>query len=223
MPDWWEIYYFGSTNHGATGDYESDGLSNLDEYIYGADPTNIDSDADGMGDGTEVLYGNDPTNPGTYASLPFEEGFETDTVGTGDIDGSNGWSVSAANIGIAQTDVVYAASQALEIVATSSTETVTHYFGAAGEDMVWSDFHAQPVQGGLGGSDPDFTAGETVAFYVNEDGQLVVYDQSVNSGLKVPPRGTFRTCFSESPFSCSNCLFCQLEHEESCRNAIFAI
>lgn len=46
MPDKWERRYFHSTNHpngAATADYDSDGLSNINEYFAGTDPTDADS------------------------------------------------------------------------------------------------------------------------------------------------------------------------------------
>jgi len=38
----------------ASGDIDSDGLTNLQEYQYGTDPRNVDSDGDGLNDGDEV-------------------------------------------------------------------------------------------------------------------------------------------------------------------------
>jgi hypothetical protein len=40
MPDWWEMKYFGNLNQTADGDYDGDGVSNLDEFLEGTDPTN---------------------------------------------------------------------------------------------------------------------------------------------------------------------------------------
>lgn len=43
IPDWWELYYFGNLNQSATGDYDGDGVDNLDEYLEGTSPTNAAS------------------------------------------------------------------------------------------------------------------------------------------------------------------------------------
>ena len=44
-------------------DSDGDGLSDSDEYYYGTDPYNYDSDYDGLGDGDEVYYyGTNPAN-----------------------------------------------------------------------------------------------------------------------------------------------------------------
>jgi uncharacterized repeat protein (TIGR02543 family) len=40
IPDWWELYYFGNLNQRADGDYDGDGVDNLDEYLEGTNPTN---------------------------------------------------------------------------------------------------------------------------------------------------------------------------------------
>jgi hypothetical protein len=57
MPDDWERGYFGDLSHDGTLDSENDGLTDLQEYQNGTDPTNSDSDADYMPDGWEVTYG----------------------------------------------------------------------------------------------------------------------------------------------------------------------
>ncbi len=39
MPDVWETQYFGNLAQTATGDFDSDGVNNLTEYLQGRDPT----------------------------------------------------------------------------------------------------------------------------------------------------------------------------------------
>ena len=60
MPDFWEQQYFGDLSRDGSGDFDQDGLADLDEFYQGTDPTNADSDADGIPDGWEVLHGLDP-------------------------------------------------------------------------------------------------------------------------------------------------------------------
>jgi len=43
MPDWWQMKYFGNLNQPPDGDYDGDGVCNLDEYLEGTDPTNPNS------------------------------------------------------------------------------------------------------------------------------------------------------------------------------------
>lgn len=42
MNDDWEIFYFGDLSRDGTGDYDGDGISDLDEFLNGSDPTAID-------------------------------------------------------------------------------------------------------------------------------------------------------------------------------------
>ena len=66
LPDSWELIYFGDLDEDASGDYDSDGLNNGNEYAQGTDPTDPDSDEDGFMDGEEFDQGNDPLDPGDY-------------------------------------------------------------------------------------------------------------------------------------------------------------
>jgi hypothetical protein len=61
MGDNWEEFYFGDTSRDGTGDFDSDGLSDLAEWNNGTNPTVMDSDDDGLTDGQEVnIYTTDP-------------------------------------------------------------------------------------------------------------------------------------------------------------------
>ncbi|MGE9271388.1 MAG: hypothetical protein ACQKBU_11350, partial [Verrucomicrobiales bacterium] len=71
LPDAWEIEYgLDETDNGAgdwtlqgeRGDFDSDGLSNREEYLLGTDPGNWDTDGDGLSDFAESSqFGTDPT------------------------------------------------------------------------------------------------------------------------------------------------------------------
>ena len=43
IPDWWEMQYFGNLNQKASGDFDGDGVSNLDEYLEGTNPADATS------------------------------------------------------------------------------------------------------------------------------------------------------------------------------------
>ena len=43
MPDSWQLAYFGNLNQTATGDFDGDGVSNLQEFLDGTDPANAGS------------------------------------------------------------------------------------------------------------------------------------------------------------------------------------
>ena len=60
LPDGWEWKSFGSLGNLPGADPDGDGLVNIDEYAYGTDPQNDDTDHDGMMDGDEVDAGFSP-------------------------------------------------------------------------------------------------------------------------------------------------------------------
>ena len=74
MPDLYELRWsFLDPVNAADGqqDQDGDGLYNYGEYVYGANPTNRDSDRDWVLDGYEVLMGTHPTNPASAPMLEF--------------------------------------------------------------------------------------------------------------------------------------------------------
>ena len=75
MEDSWEIAHFGSLEVQANGDPDADGISNLDEFLYGLDPSNLDTDGDGLEDGWEVSHGySASTNEGLAGAFGDSEG-----------------------------------------------------------------------------------------------------------------------------------------------------
>lgn len=79
IPDYWEKQY-GLNPYDpsdASEDSDNDGLTNLEEYRIGSDPTNPDTDGDSFSDGAERTSGTDPTNPDSYP-------LDTDGDGMGD-------------------------------------------------------------------------------------------------------------------------------------------
>jgi len=69
LPDAWETQYglnpadngsIDQARQGERGDFDGDGLTNLEEYLLGTDPTNSDTDGDGISDFDEAItYGTD--------------------------------------------------------------------------------------------------------------------------------------------------------------------
>jgi alpha-galactosidase len=99
IPDWWTMKYFGhltglaADKSRAQDDADGDGLTNLQEFQVGTNPTNYDTDGDTLLDGAEVAGAGSrpPTNPLLA---------DTDGDGLSDLVESNtGTWVSAANTG----------------------------------------------------------------------------------------------------------------------------
>jgi hypothetical protein len=78
MPDEWELQYaLNPTIDDSTSDGDADGLTNLDEYVHGTNPTDRDTDGDGISDGWEVAHGYSPlaANPGKVWDNDSENGY----------------------------------------------------------------------------------------------------------------------------------------------------
>ncbi len=60
LPCEWEIAYMDTIGNDADTDIDEDGLTQLEEYSSGTDPSAVDTDEDGMPDGWEVDNGLDP-------------------------------------------------------------------------------------------------------------------------------------------------------------------
>ncbi|MHA1464931.1 MAG: hypothetical protein ACTSQ2_07575 [Candidatus Heimdallarchaeaceae archaeon] len=100
MPDGWEISQnFNPLSHDSSQDADSDGATNLNEYLHGTNPHDADTDNDGIQDGWEInknlnpLVNDasaDPDNDGVtnlieyaYNSNPFNADTDGDTMPDG--------------------------------------------------------------------------------------------------------------------------------------------
>ena len=81
LPDAWETSWATITDLtqlSDTGDFDTDGSTDLAEFSAGTDPTDEDSDDDGLTDGEEVPLGTDPTNADSDGD-GLSDGVETNT------------------------------------------------------------------------------------------------------------------------------------------------
>jgi LPXTG-site transpeptidase (sortase) family protein len=63
IPDKWEMEMIGQLVDGED-DHDDDAMTNAEEFIFGTDPKDPDTDKDGYDDGQEVTNGYDPLAPG---------------------------------------------------------------------------------------------------------------------------------------------------------------
>jgi hypothetical protein len=68
MSDEWEMSSFGSLSRDGKGDFDSDGLLDEEEYIYGTDPKHKDTDLDSIPDSWEVLQSLNPLDSSDAAA-----------------------------------------------------------------------------------------------------------------------------------------------------------
>jgi len=72
MADSWEMTYFGTLSRNGSGDYDGDGLTDLQEYQNQTNPKLKDTDGDGMPDAWEVEYGLNPRVDDAYDDADFD-------------------------------------------------------------------------------------------------------------------------------------------------------
>jgi len=72
LADDWELAHWGNltTVNDPNADFDGDGLTNLQEFQLGTNPTLRDTDGDGFTDGEEVAAGSDPRDPASRPAPP---------------------------------------------------------------------------------------------------------------------------------------------------------
>ena len=60
LPDDWELEEFGNLSQAAAGDFDNDGVSNIQEFLHHTNPNACDTDGDGINDATEIASGTNP-------------------------------------------------------------------------------------------------------------------------------------------------------------------
>jgi hypothetical protein len=110
MPDSWELAYFGNLNQTATGDYDGDGVSNLQEFLDGTNPTNSASAL------LQLSVGNDA---GLVTVTPAQRSYTNGQTVT--------LTASPANTFHAWTGALYSRANPLTLTITSNTTLVARF------------------------------------------------------------------------------------------------
>ena len=177
VSDNWLMRYFGNLEQTDAADPDQDGLTNLQEYQLGLDPTNPDTNADGILDGDSVSWGLAPLATNVFAATPWSTGFEaSEGYAPGMLLGQNGWVVPSGAATVEQDDV-FADSQALRLSPIGSNAPVAGVFLLPlTNQVVWSDLRLKMSAGSL----PSVQLpGLTAIFCVGPDGKWAGRDGSV--------------------------------------------
>jgi hypothetical protein len=94
LPDGWELRYGLNPlniagDDGMDGDFELDGLKNIDELIHGSSPIAWDTDSDGTSDFQEIEQGSDPNSAIDGGQPPSAEEIALVKLTVGDSSGSH--------------------------------------------------------------------------------------------------------------------------------------
>ena len=172
MPDVWESVYFGDLDQADDGDYDADGLTNLEEYLAGSLPDDADEDGDGLPDSVTISEGVVFTR-----TLPFGEDFEGFALGDSVDIGTQGtdsdhWNLEGGAAGtiVSVTDHEGEVGQVLSLSTSASSGALTHYFDVDTGESVWIEYYIQPVL--LSELPGDPTAANSVAICYLEDGGI---------------------------------------------------
>lgn len=137
-----------------------------------------DTDGDGMSDAAEMLLDLEPSVSNAYARLPWIEGFETNTVSTGDIDGRHYWRSLAVGAFLAQPGQAWADWQSLLWVDGDTNDGIRAYVGVASPVMetAWQDMRVQVE----GMNTPPVYTNDIALYWFNPWGYLVALDGFTN-------------------------------------------
>ena len=109
IPNYWEQLWGFDADLASDAylDQDSDGLTNLEEFVQGTNPSESDTDGDGLKDGEEVnIYGSDPLNLDTDGD-GLDDGFEVESGSSPiaeDVDGDGLSDAKELEIGTSPTE-----------------------------------------------------------------------------------------------------------------------
>jgi len=164
VADAWALFYFGTATNvtgsmSASGDFDSDGRSNLEEYQDKTDPT-------------------DPSSrlAGGIWTLPYVESFDSAPLPS--VHNWHGLTASPSNSFFAQNTYYYQGGRAMAV----STGQLTLAITDATATNVWVDMYVK--MGALvTESAPVLPTNQASAFYVNKSGYFVAYNGTVSNWI----------------------------------------
>jgi hypothetical protein len=136
--DNWEQNYFPGdlTQLSADGDLDSDGLTDLQEFEAGTDPTLADPDGDGYSDGEEIAGGSDPN---LNSSMPLGALMADSRSQFSGVDGQDGWSWGYRNFSLDGGETDYDANKDFIAFPTDGTTTRSSANFWDGASYDWAD------------------------------------------------------------------------------------
>jgi len=203
LDDAWESFYYSGINVNAFADNDNDGLSNLEEFFLGTNPTNVDSDGDGVTDGLEFALSSDPTNSNSIpqlAQIDFFEDFESYDAGSLPSLPYLTWSGDVL-LFVDNSEQVFLGNSLKADFGANEKSSLSFNFINAQNTSSWVDFEARVEQFE---SAPNLTAGDLRAtnFYFKDnriyylDGNVWKNTEVVNSSAS--GRITVKRAYDES-------------------------
>src|SRR5690625_776698 len=189
--DWKQLYGLRIDFDQRDMDPDQDGLTNLEEYLLGTNPTSVDTSQDGLSDSEAIDLGVDPLQPSNIFAigLPFYDSFENWPLGN--IHGRGGWQANN-HFGYGLSSVTNSTKAAdgervLQVNAAEGSLTTEIDIDAESTNVIWTDLFIDPTLH-MRSVPPKISSDTTVAFYFDQNGDITVWDGLENDWLSFVSR-----------------------------------
>jgi hypothetical protein len=207
LPDGWEVQYgldplSTAGASGASGDPDLDGLSNFQEWSFGANPTSPDSDSDGVLDGLEVEQGSVPNDSSDGGRPPEAAKILETKIIIGDPSGSHSerWRVEVRDLETGKMIVNHASLEYGELSAESGSVFKQFRKGRAYEfKLIWVATDPQKLaQDPDGAFFPDYDWALEISYKDNEGNWVDVTEAVDKRFLVLDPWDSATTTIAEN-------------------------